>query len=137
MLGHRALSLLRPFAWAPPPLAVTPEKRAAFEAGGPGPFPARSLRNGCGAGRFGSRYWFPVEPRPGAGDPWRDGWVSVLPREGSTPHPVGSEWTCPDPVRPLGKVPVGPADFPFLDRVLRHRGGEPNAVTVWRAVARA
>jgi hypothetical protein len=94
----------------------------------------RSLRNGCLSTRNGSRYWFSVEPRPGAANVWRDGYVYVLPRAPFRPHSLGTEWTAPVAVRPIRRVAVSPHDFPFLDRVGRHDHTEPVARTLWQAV---
>jgi hypothetical protein len=94
----------------------------------------RSLRNGCLPGRNGTSYWFSIEADPAHSDSWRDGFVYVLPRDGFTPHPIGSEWTCPHPVRPLTRLPVSPSDFPFLGRVLSHKRSESTVTTILKAV---
>lgn len=93
-----------------------------------------SLRNGCLPTRHGSRYWFSVEPKAGAAEVWRDGYVYVLPREPFRTHPLAAEWTTPVAVTPLTRFPVGPHDFPFLDRVGRHERSESVARTMWKAV---
>ena len=93
-----------------------------------------SLRNGCLPTLQGSRYWFSVEPLPGATEVWRDGYVYVLPRAPFRQHVLGSEWASPVPVAPLARVPVRPQDFPFLDRVGRHDHTESAACTLWQAV---
>ena len=93
-----------------------------------------SLRNGCLPTLQGSRYWFSVEPLPGATDVWRDGFVYVLPRASFRPHPLGSEWASPVAVSPLTRIAVRPEDFPFLDRVGHHERSESVARTLWKAV---
>jgi hypothetical protein len=94
---------------------------------------ARSLINGCGR-RYGeSHYYFSIGTDPKGGDAWRSGWIYVLPRETFRLHPSGPEWLSPVAVRPLARVRVEPADFPFLSEVTQHRRGEP----VGRAVVRA
>jgi hypothetical protein len=52
------------------------------------------------------------------------GFVYLLPAETFGPGWGKLEWESAAPVRPLCRLPVTPADFPFLDRVLRHRHGE-------------
>jgi len=57
--------------------------------------------------------------------PWREGMIYILPRrtfqqlqdrEGR----LIAEWASFEPVKPLVKMRVGPADFPYVDRVTGH-----------------
>ena len=48
-------------------------------------------------------------------------------------HPSGPEWLSPVAVRPLARMRVRPADFPFLADVVQHRVGEPPGKAVVRA----
>ena len=66
------------------------------------------------------RYFFFVDTAA----TWRDGWVYLLPRR---------EWLSPTAVRPIDRLRVTPADFPLLEKIVRHRQGVP----LVRAVARA
>ena len=94
---------------------------------------ARSLINACSR-RYGeSHYYFSIGTDPKGPDAWRSGWMYVLPRETFRLHPSGPEWLSPVPVRPLARLRVEPADFPFLHDVVQHTLGEP----VGRAVVRA
>jgi hypothetical protein len=94
---------------------------------------ARSLINACSR-RYGeSHYYFSIGTDPGRADAWRSGWIYVVPRETFRLHPSGPEWLSPTAVRPLARLRVEPADFPFIEDVVQHTLGEP----VGRAVVRA
>lgn len=94
---------------------------------------ARSLVNGCFRVRGETRYFFSVSADPAAETTWRDGWIYVLPRATFTRHRSGPEWLSPTAVRPLERLRVTPADFPFLAEVSRHGPGEPLPLVVARA----
>jgi hypothetical protein len=95
-----------------------------------------SLLNACFTvldGRPGDEeptyYFFSIEQSALDARPWRDGTVYVLPRRSFVRQPrtrIGGrlvqvqQWASADAVRPLARVPVTPADFPFLDSVLPH-----------------
>jgi len=75
------------------------------------------------------RYVFSVSRSALARHPWRSGTVYVLPGETFVLQPPlrfgDHEVRIPQlaslvPVRPLARVPVQPADFPFLDQVRSH-----------------
>jgi len=76
------------------------------------------------------RYFFSVTGEVLRQQPWREGVVYILPREGfrQGPPPYGlggwrvhePHWANPEPVRPLAKLRVRPTDFPFLERVRGH-----------------
>jgi hypothetical protein len=94
---------------------------------------ARSLISACSR-RYGeSHYYFSIGADPKSDQAWRGGWIYVLPRETFRLHPSGPEWLSPVAVRPIARLPVEPADFPFLGDVTQHTLGEP----VGRAVVRA
>ena len=94
---------------------------------------ARSLINACSR-RYGeSHYYFSIGADPKSANAWRDGWIYVVPRETFEPHQAGSEWLSPVAVRPLARLRVEPADFPFLQQVTRHELGEPIGRIVLRA----
>ncbi len=75
------------------------------------------------------RYFFSIDRHAKEKGPWRSGFVYVLPRSGfvqQPPYRVQS-WTVLDPhwansgsVKPIARVPVLPADFPFLRHVRTH-----------------
>jgi hypothetical protein len=93
----------------------------------------RSLINGCSR-RYGpSHYYFSIGADPRRDDAWRSGWIYVLPRQTFRLHPSGPEWLSPVAVRPLARIRVEPADFPFLGDVTQHRLGEPPGRAVVRA----
>ena len=94
---------------------------------------ARSLVNACSRRWGESRYYFSIGADPRSAEAWRDGWIYVLPRATFDPHRAGSEWLSPVAVRPLARVRVEPADFPFLAEVVQHRLGEPIGRIVVRA----
>ena len=94
---------------------------------------ARSLVNACSRRYGDSHYYFSIGADPRATDAWRDGWIYLLPRETFEPHRAGSEWLSPVAVRPLARMRVEPADFPFLGHVVQHRLGEPIGRIVVRA----
>jgi hypothetical protein len=89
-----------------------------------------SLRNACvwktdEQGVRRKKYFFSINESQLAQNPWTPGTIYVLPRQGFEPvidfegKPL-EEWACPHEVISLGKVPVSPQDFPFLDRVEGH-----------------
>jgi hypothetical protein len=74
-------------------------------------------------------YFFSVEQSALHSGPWRDGTVYVLPRRSFVAQPPGrigghrvqvQQWASAEAVRPLARLSVTPADFPFLDSVLPH-----------------
>jgi hypothetical protein len=62
--------------------------------------------------------------------PMRSGMLYLLPRETfqQVPYypggPPSEEWASESPVRPIARLPVDPADFPFADRVGGHDDGD-------------
>jgi hypothetical protein len=85
-------------------------------------------------------YFFSVNAEAFETQPFRTGTVYLLPADGFEPQPVQvrddrritiGQLANPDPVRPLAKVTVRPADFPFLDQIRGHDTG----VIVARATA--
>jgi hypothetical protein len=61
--------------------------------------------------------------------PLRDGWLYVLARDTFHQLPVvpggppSHEWCSPQAVVPLARLPVGPSDFPYHDRISGHDDG--------------
>ncbi|MFN2226058.1 MAG: hypothetical protein ACK2UY_07120, partial [Anaerolineae bacterium] len=102
-----------------------------------------SVRNACwvvsrrgGEQRF---YFFSVNRemvRPGL---WAPGTIYILPGETfqmtDTAIVRFDEWASTEPVRPLARLAVEPADFPFLDQVAAHREGE-SMLRSWLAYRR-
>ena len=77
----------------------------------------------------GPYYVFSVSQSALASEPWRTGVVYLLPRGSFTAQPAipfGSnevhiaQLASPDPVQPLAKLAVEPADFPFLRQIRGH-----------------
>ncbi len=93
-----------------------------------------SIRNGVlhfhdRAGRELAVYHFSVNQAQLAERPWRPGTLYWLPRERFRRLPLtagamSNEWACETPVRPLARLAVTPADFPFLDRIGGHDDSE-------------
>lgn len=74
-------------------------------------------------------YYFSVTDHVLAQEPWREGVVYVLPREGFEEEPARerdgmriqtNHWASLEPVRPLAKLRVRPEDFPFLRQIRPH-----------------
>jgi hypothetical protein len=98
-----------------------------------------SLRNGCflverapfQEERF---YFFSVNRKSLAADMWSDGFVYILPADRFRPTTSGGvrfdEWASEQPVSVIAKLPVSPADFPFLRRVSGHDENE-SIFTTW------
>lgn len=106
----------------------------ALLARGPG---FRSTRNGVWSIRGRRRYFFSVDSDDA--DVLADGWLYVLPRAGFTPEPAvagllqSGQWVSPEPVKPLARLAVTPADFPFADLIGRHNSGDSMVRTLWNA----
>ena len=94
-----------------------------------------SVANACirladDAGREGApRYVFSVSRSSLPRRPWRQGTVYVLPGDTfvlQPPLPFGEyevripQFASLEPVRPLARIPVEPADFPFLAQIRAH-----------------
>jgi hypothetical protein len=78
-------------------------------------------------------YFFSVSEGALRSDPWREGVIYILPRQGFVQQPAYElngrrvhepHWASRNPVRPLAKIRVSPLDFPFLDRVRGHDNEE-------------
>jgi hypothetical protein len=85
-------------------------------------------------------YFFSLTDKVLMKQPWREGFVYVLPREGfeeQAPRRAGdylvhsNQWANLRPVKPLAKFRVRPTDFPFLNRVR----GQDDALLAQRAAA--
>jgi hypothetical protein len=104
-----------------------------------------STRNGSiGLARKLYPRWYFFSLRGGySEEPFADGWVYVLPRDGFVQEPPlggkleSAQWMSPSAVRPVQRIAVKPSDFPFRDLVVRHREREPMLVTWLRAGVRA
>ena len=88
-----------------------------------------TVLDGGDPGERATYYLFSVEQSALDSHPWRDGTIYVLPRRSFVAQPPGrigghrvqvQQWASADAVRPLARLPVTPADFPFLDSVLPH-----------------
>lgn len=98
----------------------------------------RSLVNSCfqivGHGpETGRRYYFSINADALPHDPWRTGYVYILPRSGferersSQPKRESTQWRSFSAVTPIAKLQIEPSDFPFLDQI---RGHDPAVVNV-------
>lgn len=100
-----------------------------------------SMRNACFRaprpdGTLGTFYRFSINQRVlEGGDAWTDGMLYLLPRDTFAPvrdhdgEPL-AEWASPHPVRPLARLPVTIADFPFADAVRGHDDGGAETMDV-------
>jgi hypothetical protein len=79
--------------------------------------------------RQGPYYFFSIDADALAKGAWRNGTIYILPRatfepQPLMPHPLGQvevqQWASLVPVRPLAKLAITPADFPFLAQVRGH-----------------
>ncbi len=77
-----------------------------------------------------SVYFFSVDQHELPRAPWHNGWLYILPRETFQRLPIvpggppSIEWASTEAVRPLARLAVTPADFPFLEHVCGHDDGE-------------
>jgi len=93
--------------------------------------PVQVLRNACNLRAGRRRYFFAIDTDPRASEPWTDGAVYLLPPDTFT-QTYDAEWISPTPVRPRARLAVTRADFPYADRVFRHRFGESDAAFMGR-----
>ena len=106
------------------------------------PFSTRNASLGPAGGELYPRWYF-FSLRGGYEDePFAPGWVYVLPRDGFASEPPladkldTAQWVSTSAVRPLERIAVRPADFPFREVIVRHRESEPMFVTWLRAAVR-
>lgn len=71
-------------------------------------------------------YMFALDAEGLQRHPWTDGMIYLLPRASFVPRPPDlidgltvhcQEWASITSVQPIAKLPVSPADFPFLDQI--------------------
>lgn len=93
--------------------------------------PVWSLRNACNVRGDRRRYFFAIDSDPDAAESWTDGAVYLLPPDTFT-QTYDAEWISPTPVRPRARLAVTRTDFPYADRVFRHRFGESDAAFMGR-----
>ena len=88
----------------------------------------------------GSFYFFSLTDGVLAKQPWREGFVYVLPREGFEEQALrrsgdsvihSNQWANLQPVEPLARLRVRPTDFPFLGAIR----GQDDEVVAQRAAA--
>jgi hypothetical protein len=74
-------------------------------------------------------YFFSINGDALPDQPWCNGTIYILPRAGFEQQPPVTlrgitrdipQWASPEPVRPLARLNVTPADFPFLGRIRGH-----------------
>ncbi|MEU4198236.1 hypothetical protein AB0E69_40505 [Kribbella sp. NPDC026611] len=102
----------------------------------------RSTRNGVWSIRGDTQnrqYFFSIDSDQPDSELLTDGWLYVLRRDGFTAEPAvagmlqSGQWVNPNPVRPLARIAVAPADFPFTSVIGRHSGSESMFRTLWKA----
>ncbi len=81
-------------------------------------------------------YFFSVSDTAMQQNPFRDGWVYLLPKAGFSLEPspeyyTSHQWASLEPVTPVFRVLVKPRDFPFLEQIRSH-----NDELVWQRVAK-
>lgn len=80
-------------------------------------------------------YWFSLsQPMLDRSEPYSPGMVYILPRRTFMEGEIADEWTSSEPVLPIARLPVEPADFPFLDRVMGHSDAETPWAFYWRMI---
>ncbi|GMB09602.1 hypothetical protein EDD69_10642 [Thermolongibacillus altinsuensis] len=96
-----------------------------------------SLRNACftlqtkkGIKRF---YYFSVNEEY-KGKLWRDGCIYIMPKNFFKRGGIQDEWICENKVKPLAKLSVTPKDFPFLEKVKRHKETDSMFKTIVKAL---
>lgn len=89
-----------------------------------------NFRNGCiSADKKHKYHFYSLTQETFQNNPWTNGTVYILPQE--TFQHVGSgaiifdEWISKEPVTPIAKLEVEPADFYFLSKVASHHAKEP------------
>jgi hypothetical protein len=96
-----------------------------------------SLRNACftlqtkkGIKRF---YYFSVNEEC-KGELWNDGCIYIMPKNVFKQGGIKDEWICENKVKPLAKLSVTPKDFPFLEKVKRHKETDSMLKTIVKAL---
>jgi hypothetical protein len=93
--------------------------------------------NWCVHVRNESRYLFSVGRDPRDESAWTVGTIYILPATTFTQTRGSRELTSLVPVRPRARLTVGPDDFPFRSRTMRHHAGAtPSSVWLRAAVRR-
>lgn len=89
-----------------------------------------NFRNGCiSADHIHKYHFYSLTQATFQNNPWMNGTVYILPQK--TFQHVGSgviifdEWISEEPVTPIAKIEVEPADFYFLSKVATHHANEP------------
>ena len=98
-----------------------------------------SLRNACwvvARARGEQRsYFFSVNKAMLTPGIWTEGMLYILPGKAFEKTDPGKvrfdEWAAKEAIRPIAKMRVAPADFPFLDRVAGHPEGETIFKLCW------
>jgi hypothetical protein len=83
------------------------------------PFAISSLQRWreTGAGQRIKVYYFAVSAEALRQQPWTTGTVYILPRHTFMPDAAETQWLSREPVVPLARLRLEPADFPLLDHV--------------------
>jgi hypothetical protein len=94
-----------------------------------------SLHNACfrvmqeDGSKSAPYYFFSINSDALSHQPWCNGTIYLLPRAGFEPQPPVTlrgmtgeiqQWASLAPVRPLARLPITPADFPFLPQIRGH-----------------
>lgn len=94
-----------------------------------------SLHNACfrvvqeDGSKSAPYYFFSINSDALRYQPWCNGTIYILPRAGFEPQPPVTlrgitgeilQWACRAPVRPLARLNITPADFPFLGQIRGH-----------------
>ncbi|MEV0286308.1 hypothetical protein AB0H36_19525 [Kribbella sp. NPDC050820] len=102
----------------------------------------RSTRNGVWSipgDTQHQQYFFSVDSDQPDAELLTHGWLYMLSRDGFTAEPAvagllqSGQWVNPNPVRPVARIAVAPADFPFTSIIGRHSGSESMFRTLWNA----
>ncbi|WP_368505335.1 hypothetical protein AB3N04_06740 [Alkalihalophilus sp. As8PL] len=65
---------------------------------------------------------------------WIDGTIYILPKDRFSQGGIKDEWVCESTIEPISKLSVTQDDFPFLDKVRKHKETESIVKTIARAL---
>ncbi|PWV90957.1 hypothetical protein DFQ01_1397 [Paenibacillus cellulosilyticus] len=90
-----------------------------------------NFRNGAVSAGSGGKafHFYSLTKATMQNDPWTNGVVYILQNDqfkssGGVGGVYFDEWTNEQPIEPIARLPVGPNDFPFLDKVGTHLASE-------------
>jgi hypothetical protein len=67
------------------------------------------------------RYYYFSLNKKHEGKCWTDGTIYILPKDRFSQGGIKDEWICKSSIEPIAKLSVTPFDFPFLEKVRKHK----------------